>query len=378
LKILVLEPYYGGSHKTFLDDIQAYVPVDLSLLTLPARKWKWRMRLAAPYFADKIISLGTKEKFDAVFCSSFVDVATLRSLLPYTISQLPFCTYFHENQFVYPVQKEDERDFHFGLTNLTTALASDRVGFNTQYNLQTFLTGVERILKICPDMKLKGVIEKIKRKSSVLYPGIDFSHIDAIVPTQTTKSEAPVIVWNHRWEHDKNPKLFFKTLLKLDEQNIDFRLIIVGQSFKRQPAIFSEAQERLKHRIIHYGFVESKDEYASLLRMSDIAVSTAEHEFYGISVIEAVRAGCHPVLPARLSYPELFPAEYLYEDGELFSRLKVLLENPGKLHRSRAQTLTECFSWPALKGKYLEWFGGTSQNTGLTEHTLLRPWDLAR
>ena len=91
---------------------------------------------------------------------------------------------------------------------------------------------------------------------------------------------------------------------------------------------------------------------------------TAEHEFYGISVIEAVRAGCHPVLPARLSYPELFPAEYLYEDGELFGRLKVLLENPGKLDRSRAQTFTECFSWPALKGKYLEWFGGTSQNTG--------------
>ena len=360
MKILVLEPYYGGSHKTFLDGIQTHVPFDFTLLTLPARKWKWRMRLAAPYFADKIISLGAKEKFDAVFCSSFVDVATLRSLLPHQIGQLPFHTYFHENQFVYPVQKEDERDFHFGLTNLTTALASDRVAFNTQYNLQTFLSGIQQILKICPDMKLDGVIEKIVQKSTVLNPGIDFSHIDAIAPAQTSKNEAPVILWNHRWEHDKNPKLFFKTLFKLDEQNIDFRLIIVGQSFKRQPAIFAEARERLGHKIIQYGFVESKDEYAGLLKISNIVVSTAKHEFYGISVIEAVRAGCHPLLPARLSYPELFPAEYLYGDGELESRLQQLLDDPGKLNRAKAKFLTQCFSWSELKGKYLEWFEGVS------------------
>jgi len=361
LKILALEPYYGGSHETFLKGIQAHLPIDFTLLTLPARKWKWRMRLAAPYFAEKIITSGENKTFDAVLCSSFVDVATLRSLLPYPAGRLPFYTYFHENQFAYPVQKEDERDFHFGLTNLTTALASDRVAFNTQYNLDTFLTGVEQILKICPDMKLDGIIEKIGKKTTVIFPGIDFSHIDN-TPTQTTNDAPPVIVWNHRWEHDKNPKLFFENLLKLDEQSINFRLIILGQSFRRQPAIFAEIRERLRHKIIHYGFVESRNEYASLLKMADIIVSTAEHEFYGFSVIEAVRAGCHPLLPARLSYPELFPAQYLYEDKELFSRLKSLLEYPGKLDRSRAKPLTERFSWSVLKEKYLEWFGEDSRN----------------
>ncbi|MFC1826953.1 DUF3524 domain-containing protein [Thermodesulfobacteriota bacterium] len=360
MKILALEPYYGGSHKTFLKGLQDHVGLDFNLLTLPARKWKWRMRLAAPYFADKIISLDEAEKLDAVFCSSFVDVATLRSLLPIPVGHLPFYTYFHENQFAYPVRYEDERDFHFGLTNLTTALASDRVAFNTQYNLDTFLTGVEQILKICPDMRLDGIIEKIVEKTTVIFPGIDFSHIDN-TPTLTTNDATPVIVWNHRWEHDKNPKLFFKTLFELEEQNIDFRLIILGQSFKRQPAVFSEAREKLRHKIIHYGFVESRNEYASLLKMGDVVVSTAKHEFYGISVIEAVRAGCHPLLPARLSYPELFPAQYLYKDGELFSRLKSLLEDPGRLDRSRAQPLTERFSWPALKEKYLEWFGEDSR-----------------
>jgi glycosyltransferase involved in cell wall biosynthesis len=357
LKILVLEPYYGGSHETFLKGLQNHVPLDFILLTLPARKWKWRMRLAAPYFAEKITSLAEKEKIDAVLCSTFVDVATLRSLLPQPIGQLPFYTYFHENQFAYPVQKEDERDFHFGLTNLTTALASERIAFNTQYNLNTFLAGVEQILKICPDMKLAGVIEKIKKKSSILYPGLDFSHIDNI-ESQTPESDTPTIVWNHRWEHDKNPEYFFETLYELDKQNIDFRLVVMGQSFQRQPAIFAEAQLKLAHKIDHFGYMQSREEYIKKLCQTDIVISTATHEFYGISVIEAVRAGCNPLLPKRLSYPELFPAEYLYGDGELFNRLKLLLENPDKLNKSRKKALTECFSWTVLKEKYLEWFDG--------------------
>ena len=363
LKILVLEPYYGGSHKTFLDALQAHVPLDFILLTLPARNWKWRMRFAAPYFAGKIAALRGETKFDAVFCSSFVDVATLRSLLPATVSRLPFYTYFHENQFVYPVRKEDERDFHFGLTNLTTVLASDKVAFNSRYNMQTFSNGVERILKICPDMMLEGVIEKIRNKSSVYYPGIDFSHIDSASKAQEKKHTVPVIVWNHRWEHDKDPKSFFKTLLGLDRENIDFQLIILGQSFRAKPAIFAEALEKLHHRIIHCGFVESRDEYARLLHSGDIVLSTARHEFYGMAVIEAVRAGCYPLLPARLSYPELFPAEFLYEDGELGGKLQTLLRDQIKIDRSRSKAITERFSWTLLKKEYLEWFCTSPQLT---------------
>jgi glycosyltransferase involved in cell wall biosynthesis len=359
VKILVLEPYYGGSHKTFLDGLQSHVSHDFTLLTLPARKWKWRMRLAAPFFAEKIVSMTKKKKLDAIFCSSFVDVATLRSLLPASLNKLRFYTYFHENQFAYPVRKEDERDFHFGLTNLTTVLTSDKVAFNTAYNKDTFLAGVEKILKICPDMKLEGIMEKIETKSSILNPGIDFSHIDATVQKKGIKNTPPIIVWNHRWEHDKNPKLFFKTLFALDDTGIDFRLIILGQSFRRKPSIFLKTQEKLQHKISHCGFVESREEYARLLQTGDIVVSAATHEFYGISVIEAVRAGCYPLLPNRLSYPELFPEQYLYGNGQLYSKLKSLLVNPDKIDKSDAQTLTDRFSWAELEHKYREWFGSS-------------------
>jgi glycosyltransferase involved in cell wall biosynthesis len=362
VRILVLEPYYGGSHKIFLDGLNSHVPFDFVLLTLPARKWKWRMRLAAPYFADKIKSRMKGVAFEAVFCSSFVDVATLRSLLPPSVNRLPFYTYFHENQFTYPVRREDERDFHFGLTNLTTVLASDRVAFNTRYNMQTFLACVRQILQICPDMKLNGVMETIEAKSAVLYPGVDFKQIDRVGRKKRINPQPPVIVWNHRWEHDKNPKYFFKTLLDLDAAGHHFRLIILGQCFKRKPLIFSEAQERLQHKIIHCGFVESEDEYAGLLAQGDIVVSTAKHEFYGISVIEAVRAGCIPLLPNRLSYPELFSAQYLYEEGELLKELKSILTHSPKIDRAATKSMTSFFSWDDLSSKYLTWFTGSANS----------------
>lgn len=314
------------------------------------------MRLAAPFFAEQLNKPATGKQYDRILCSSFVDVAAFRSLAPKRFQQIPLYTYFHENQFAYPVQNEDERDFHFGLTNLTTFMASDKVAFNTRYNLDTFIAGVEKLLKICPDMKLDNLPIQLHEKAVILHPGIDFSDFPESDTCKFNPNKPLIIVWNHRWEHDKNPEYFFETLYELDKTNVDFRLNVMGQSFQRQPAIFAEAQLKLAHKINYFGYVESREEYIRQLCRADIVISTATHEFYGISVIEAVRAGCIPVLPNRLSYPELFPEEYLYEDGELFSRLKSLLKDPDKLDKSQTNDLTGSFSWLEMRDKYQEWF----------------------
>jgi glycosyltransferase involved in cell wall biosynthesis len=356
LKILVLEPYYDGSHRSFLAGLQQHLQHEFDLKTLPARRWKWRMRLAAPFFAEQLNRARTLQQYDRILCSSFVDVAAFRSLLHEKYRQIPIHTYFHENQFAYPVQKEDERDFHFGLTNLTTFMASDKAAFNSRYNLESLVSGTETLLKICPDMKFYDLTNRLRNRAVILHPGIDFSDFPEPASPRRRYEDPPVIVWNHRWEHDKNPEYFFETLYELDKRNIDFRLIVMGQSFKRQPPVFAEAEEKLAHRIDQFGYVRSRKEYIKQLCRSDIVVSTATHEFYGISVIEAVRAGCMPLLPNRLSYPELFPAEYLYEEGELLARLKLFLENKNRLNSSEPIGLTGSFSWTVVKEKYLDWF----------------------
>ena len=48
----------------------------------------------------------------------------------------------------------------------------------------------------------------------------------------------PLILWNHRWEYDKNPEEFLQALLRLDEQGLDFRLAILGKYFCQQYPIF--------------------------------------------------------------------------------------------------------------------------------------------
>ena len=72
-------------------------------------------------------------------------------------------------------------------------------------------------------------------------------------------------------------------------------------------------------------------EYLLLLR-AGAGLGLAAHEFFGISVVEALYLGCIPVLPNSLSYPEILPAELhsrcLYSDP---SQLPVFLQEALKL-----------------------------------------------
>jgi glycosyltransferase involved in cell wall biosynthesis len=203
-------------------------------------------------------------------------------------------------------------------------------------------------------MKITGLESRLRDKSLVLPPGQDFSLIDRAPAAESRRR--PVIVWNHRWEHDKNPEEFFETLFALADRGGDFELVVLGQSFKDQPPIFAEARKRLSDRILQFGYAESPEQYAAWLKQGDVVVSTARHEFFGIAVLEAVRAGCRPLLPGRLAYPELFPEEYLYSPGELAGALPIALK-AGRLPESRAWALTERFSWATLWPRYLAWLG---------------------
>ena len=351
--ILLLEPYYGGSHQAFLTGLMQYIDCRFTLLSLPARKWKMRMQLAAPWFAEQIIALvAQRARFDAILTSTFLDVAVLRSLLACQGIRLPLAVYFHENQFGYPGQVMDPGIFQFSSINFTSALCADRLAFNSWYNLESFLAGIRAYLRKATDMDLRYLEGRIRDKSVVLYPGMDFRQIDAAAVPE--KDKIPVIVWNHRWEHDKDPDTFFQTLFALSGDH-DFRLIILGQQFRYQPEIFSRAKKILSDRLLHFGFAENGKEYACLLRRGDIVVSTARHEFFGMAVLEGVRAGCRPLVPDRLSYKELFAEKYRYPEHGFKKHLKKLLAGPEPLSATEAERMTEPYSWPVLAEQYRNW-----------------------
>ncbi|MFO7839714.1 MAG: DUF3524 domain-containing protein, partial [Desulfosalsimonadaceae bacterium] len=218
----------------------------------------------------------------------------------------PMLVYFHENQLSYPVAREDERDVHFGFTDITTALAADRVLFNSRSHSRDFFSQLPAFLRRMPDLQPLWAVDAIAAKSAVCYPGCAFSG-DSAEYAGVQPGCTPLIVWNHRWEFDKQPEVFFAALEKAAQKKIPFSLAILGGAGETVPAVFDTARARFGQRICQFGWVEDKNEYFQWLQKADVVISTSIQENFGISVVEAMRFGCLPLLPDRLSYPEILP-----------------------------------------------------------------------
>jgi glycosyltransferase involved in cell wall biosynthesis len=101
---------------------------------------------------------------------------------------------------------------------------------------------------------------------------------------------------------------------------IDFRVALLGENYQVKPKAFVAAKSRFGEKIVQYGFVESKERLHGLAEKGAVVISTANQENFGIAMVEAMRHGCLPLLPDRLSYPEILPGEfhdaYLYRDED--------------------------------------------------------------
>jgi glycosyltransferase involved in cell wall biosynthesis len=184
-----------------------------------------------------------------------------------------------------------------------------------------------------PDFVPPDLVAGLEGRSRVMPPGMDLAPFAA--GRKRPRGTPPLtILWNHRWEFDKNPEAFFEVLFFLAEEDVPFRLTVVGEATRKWPAVFEKARRRLADRLVRFGYVPSREAYEELVRGSDIVVSTAFHEFFGLPVVEAIAAGCFPLMPARLSYPEIVPPDmqsvFFYRDErQLRIKLTKLLRGKG-------------------------------------------------
>ncbi|RDV37945.1 DUF3524 domain-containing protein [Bradymonadaceae bacterium TMQ3] len=361
MKVLLLSAYHAHSHAQWARGLAENLEgIEVDIRTLPPRHFPWRMRGNALSFAADL-SLDAAE-YEALLVTSMVDLATLRGLRP-ELCRLPTAVYFHENQAVYPL-KEDRDRAHYIITNLYTAMAADRVIFNSPFNLRTFFEGTAAFLKKMPDGVPSTTLETLRERASVLPVPLPDALFEVAggegIPTPERDPHRPLrLVWNHRWEHDKDPRAFFEALFALDAQNVDFRLVVLGPRFRNAPPIFAQARHQLAHRIDHFGYAETRADYLGWLRRCDVVVSTARHEFQGLAVQEAVALGCRPLLPARQAYPDFFEERWLYPSHEdhqtqvqvLIEALKRLLINPEGLRKSSPPDLS-ILRWERQKWDY--------------------------
>ena len=320
--IWLLSAYRSDSHASWADWlVDTFREFDWHKLELPGRHFRWRIRGNPLSWLHKL----PEETPDLILATSMVDLSTLKGLHP-RLANTPCVYYFHENQFSYPLSKHQVNSVEPQMVQLYGSLVANKLLFNSTYNRDTFLDGVEKLLNKFPDNIPDGVVESLKNKSDIL-PVV-------VCPVeQTAVKDQELILWSHRWEYDKDPQVFCDALLKLHKTGQNFKLALLGSRSKIKPDALLEIEEKLADKIIVNEKV-CREDYQRYLSQSAIVVSTAIHEFQGLSILEAVSAGAVPLVPDDLCYREQYTDEYRYKAGDsdaLAARLSSWLETAPEL-----------------------------------------------
>ncbi len=330
MNILLLEPYYTDSHRSWAEGYAAHSRHKVRILSLPGVHWKWRMHGAAASFAER---LRHESPPDVMLASEMLDLATFKGLMPDTWSGVPSVLYFHENQLSYPWSENDTdsstgRDLHYAWIHVTGCLAATEVWFNSAFHRDSFFARLEPWLSTLPSPSPVPFVGHIREKSHLMPLGLN---PDLAGPLPTRALDTPVILWNHRWEYDKDPDAFFSALRTLSQVGIPFELVVLGRKYRRSPKVFAQAKTQLERHILHWGYADSRQVYLDWLQRSTILPVTSQHDFFGLSVLEAIASGAFPLLPDRLVYPEHvsdFPS-CLYDPAatSLADQLRALLSD---------------------------------------------------
>jgi glycosyltransferase involved in cell wall biosynthesis len=353
--IWLLSPYHTGSHKAWAGGYLRHSRHRVVLLTMAGRFWKWRMQGGAIEMAAQAQrQLAQEPPPDAILATDMLNLPAwlglLRASLP---SRLPVILYMHENQLTYPWRPGEAPDLTYGMINWLSQLAADRVLFNSRFHLESWFNEVPKLLKHFPDYNHLSQIDEVIQRSNVLPVGID-------CPKEKTSHQSPrepLILWNQRWEYDKRPDRFFDLLYRLHEDGYPFNLAVAGENFRNAPQEFEEARRRLADRVVHWGYVPDQEAYRHLLSKADLVISTTDHEFFGVSVLEAMAAGAFPLLPNRLSYPELIPPQLhpacIYADeSDLYSKAAHRLTHPRPAPPLLYEYIRLHYDWPLVANAY--------------------------
>ncbi|XP_069588984.1 tRNA-queuosine alpha-mannosyltransferase isoform X2 [Ranitomeya imitator] len=188
MSVLLIEAFYGGSHKQLMDLLDGEIE-GCVLYSLPAKKWHWRARTAALHFMQAV---PPSDSYRVLFTSSVLNLSELVALRP-DLGKLRKVLYFHENQLVYPVRKNQDRDFQYGYNQILSCLVADIVVFNSAFNMESFLTSISKFLKLIPDHRPKDLEQIIRPKCRVVHFPIRFPDVSRFLPEHKKISmECPV------------------------------------------------------------------------------------------------------------------------------------------------------------------------------------------
>ncbi len=362
MHVHLVSPYHTGSHQAWAEGYAATSAHQVTLVTMSGRFWKWRMQGGSVSLAERTERLITQGgEPDVVLATDMVDLPSFLGLAP-SLKGVPVVLYCHENQLGYPTSPRSQEDLTYGAMNWKSMLAADVVTFNSRFHRDELMSLLPGFLESFPDHRHTHRVSEVSAKSTVLYPGIDAS----LAPARPRVDEPPLLLWNQRWEHDKNPAGMIRAIDAVLATGRTIRVALAGENFRNSPEEFLAARRRWADVLVHFGWAEEED-YRRLLSEADIVLSTADHEYFGIAVVEALAAGAWPVLPRRLSYPEILDPDHaddhLYEtDQELVEMLLAAIDSIGSTRALSAERAGyyRRYDWSELAPQYDEMLAETA------------------
>ncbi len=351
-RVLLLSAYDAESHRYWHQNLSRYLKgVDWHTLALKDHFFSWRMAASALNFKSQYDER-LKQDYDLLIATSMTDLAAVRGFYPH-LTSIPNLLYFHENQFAYPHNPRQAGMPTVRLNSLMAAYLADEVIFNSAYNRRSFLTGAKQFLQKMPDGIPADLIDSIETNARVLQVPIRDDCQPLHVAKKSLQTDGLQVVWNHRWEHDKGPE----TLLALLQlcQSLPIKFHILGRAFKRIPKAMQAIKENHADQCLTLGYVDNRADYLNVLQQADVVLSTADHDFQGIAMLEAAACGCRPLAPNHLVYPDLYPPENLYpaspDDPRQQARaILAKLKNPNQL-----KTVNPALSWRHCLPDYERW-----------------------
>ncbi len=367
MKVLLISPYHGGSHQAWAEGFASFSRHQIEILSLPARYWKWRMHGGAVTLAREYLTRNLSP--DILLVTDMLDLATFLSLTRSRSHHLKVMLYMHENQLTYPLPGEPgkgamrrqrgERDLHYAFVNYSSMMSADRIAFNSHFHRNDLFEDLPRFLGHFPEFRELASVGALRQRSTVLPVGINWEGLRKKIDVEGAREmKVPLILWNQRWEYDKNMGEFLSALSTIAAEGLSFEVALCGQAFQNQSKEFRPEIDRLGSRVIHQGFAD-ETLYHELLTKAEITVSTAFHEFFGISIVEATTCRVFPIVPARLSYPELIPERFhprcLYSSRQsLLELLRSAITDRGSTV-GLAEELSECmkvYDWRQVAPAY--------------------------
>ncbi|CAN5500274.1 hypothetical protein BH23CHL2_BH23CHL2_28710 [soil metagenome] len=247
------------------------------------------------------------QNYDLILFSGPADIRLVLLNFPGGKPPAPVVTYMHESQWTYPSDATD-RIPHL-INHLETVELCDAVWFNSRFHLNTFHDSAMNHPSPTIRSLATDILPVHRKKARVIYPPVH------VAVRKIHRSGPFTISWSARWEAEKRPDLMIAVVRTCLDSGLDLTLHILGcreEQWTTHPALDDNVRS-----IIHpeSGFLE-RNEYEAVLAKSDVWLSTTEHEYFGVSAIEAAILGATPVVPAGLAYPETLPSALMYPPGD--------------------------------------------------------------